>query len=325
MSIKEIKEERQKMLELVLVIVFVGLFINILATSLYSLFPQAVPWITVSSFALLFLILYFALVSRLLISNITETIPFVFAVNTRENYIPFFKLYGSPLSFASVYFRKIIEEKPEIKEKIETAKRDDTGFDREFFLDLTTFLIIHWLSFRHCMWWLFQRPLEYSFRRFESPIDKPSKKVERSYLLENLKRNIFSTLKDPQLFDMMLPPNTSIFIHEEKSKWSITMKNRYCKITIKISLFSWESFWNLEDVPVYFSSEERRREFDTFDFFINFEAKFSRILNFSPRMKDYYDWAEGMLERLRGDFDWRIQVQKIQTVMKALDVNRFAL
>lgn len=324
MSLRKIREERQRMLEFIVVIILIGFFINILATSLYGLFPQAMSLFAISLIAFLFLAVYFVSVSRLLIFDIKETIPFVFAVNIKEVGIPLYELLGIPLCWASSYFRKIIEERPEFKEKIETAKCDDTDFKRKIFLDLTAFLIVVWLSHRYVYCWLFERPLEYSFRRFETGINKPSTKVKCSKLQEQIKNNIFSTLKEPRR-DMTLPPNTTISIKEEKDKWSIEMKNKYCKITISTRHLSWSPDWNLQDVPVHFTSEERRKEFETFDFLIDFEARFSRIFSLSPQIKDYYDWAEGMLEIIRDNFDWRVQVQKIRTVLEARDSRYYAL
>ncbi len=319
MSLRKIRESRQRMLELIVVIIFMGLFINILATSIYGLFQvQAMVWVTFSGIAVFGLVVYFVFVSSLLKSDIKETIPFVFAVNIKEVGIPLYELLEIPLCWASSYFRKIIEERPELKEKIETSKRNNTDFKRKFFLDLTVFLIVVWLSHRYTYCWLYERPLEYSFRRFETGINKTSTVVKCSKLQEQIKNNVFSTLKEPRR-NMTLPPNTTISVKEEKDKWSIEMRNKYCKITISVRHSAWSSDWNLKDVPVHFSSDERRKEFEVFDLLIDFEARFSRIRSLSPQIEDYYDWAEGMFERLRDYFDWRVQVRKIRTVLETRD------
>jgi hypothetical protein len=322
MSLRKIREERRRMLELVLVIILIGLFINVLATSLYSLFPNTIFWVAFSLLAVLVVAAYFVFASRLLATDLKKTIPFVFAVNVKEVCIPEFGLYGSPMSLASFFFREIVKETPGLKGKIEKARRDDFDFYEKFFLDLTTFLVVKQLSFGFC--WLYERPLEYSFRRFQRAIDRPSKKVKRADLLALLRNNTFSKLRDPQLFDMTLPPNTTISINEPKNKWSIVMENRYCRITIGVSLGGSEGFWGLADVPVQFSSM-KGDDFDTLDFFIDFEVKFKVLMSMSRQMKDYYDWAEGVFERLRNDFDWRAQVEKIPTVLKALGSEYFTL
>lgn len=322
MSLRKIREERQRILELVLVIILIGFFINVLATSLYSLFPNTIFWVAFSLLALLVVATYFLFTSYLLAADLKETIPFVFAVNVKEVCIPQFGLYGSPMSLASFFFREIVKETPGLKEKIEKARPDGLDFYEKFFLDLTTFLVVWKLSFGS--WWLYERPLEYSFRRYQRPICRPSKKVKRADLVALLKNNTFSKLKDPQLFDMTLPPNTTISINEQKNKWSIVMENKYCRITIGMSLAGSKGFWGLADVPVQFSSM-KRDDFDTLDFFIDFEAKFKVLMSMSRQMKDYYDWAEGIFEKLRDDFDWRTQVEKIPTVLKALGSEYFTL
>jgi hypothetical protein len=121
MSLREIREERQRMLELVLVIILIGFFINVFATSLYSLFPNTIFWVVFSLLAVLVVAAYFVFASRLLAADLKKTIPFVFAVNVKEAYIPVFGLHGSSLSWASFFFREIAKETPGLKEKIGKA------------------------------------------------------------------------------------------------------------------------------------------------------------------------------------------------------------
>lgn len=321
MSIREIKRERRMLIELVVVIILIGLFVNILANALYNMFPRIALWAVVSVFAILLLSFYILFTSRFFVFKIKETIPFVFAFDRKESFIPFFELWGSPLSFASSYLRTIITKKPELKKKLDSRSKE---FDNKFFLDLTAFLVLSWLFQHYPFCWLYERPVKYSFRKFERGIEKPSVKIKYSDLQGDWQNNIFSILGEPN-FQMTLPPKTTISIKKEENKWVISMKNRYCKILLGIHLFSWSHFWMLQDVPVRFSSKERQKEFETFDFFIDFEGKFSRIWSWTPQMNDYYEWAEGIFERLRDDFDWRIQVQKIRSVLEALDSRYFKL
>lgn len=319
MSLRKIRQQQQRMLELIVVIILIGLFINILATSLYELIPQAMSWFTFSCITVFILAVYLVLVSRLFIFNMKETIPFVFAVNIKKVGIPLYELLEIPLAWASSFFREIIEERPEFKERIETAE-----FKRKFFLDLTAFLVVVWLSHRYTYCWLWERPLEYSFRRFETGINKSSTQVKSSELQEQIKDNIFSRLEQPRR-NITLPPNTTISIKAKKDKWDIEMKNKYCRITIRTRPLAWSCDWNLKDVPVHFSSEEMKEEFEVFDFIIDFEARFSIKWSLCPNIKDYYDWAEGMFERLRDNFDWRVQIQKIRNILETRDSKYYRL
>ena len=324
MVLREIKGKRQRMLELIVLIILLGLFVNILATSLYDL-PQvqAMAWITISSIAVIVLSVYVVSISRLTIHEVRERIPFVFAVNIKKVGIPLYELLEIPLAWSSSFFREIIEKRPELREKIQ---RDE--FRRKFFLDLTAILIVVWLSHHYTHCWLWKRPLEYSFRKFETGIEKPSTKVKNSELLEQIKDNIFSVLKQPRM-GVTLPPNTIIEIEQkiEKGKdiWRIVMKNKYCTITINTGFLYWSNEWDLIDVPVQFSSEETKKEFEVFDFIIDFEARFNARWSLCPNIEDYYDWAEGMFERLRDSFDWRVQVQKIRNILETRDSRYYRL
>lgn len=323
MSLEKIKRDRRMMLELIIVVVLIGFFVNLLANTVYTLYSQIKIWLFISIFAIGLLTLYILSVFHAFSLKIEETIPFVFAFNRKEIFVPCFNLWISPLSLASFYLREIIKEKPELIEKLASQNNE---FDRKLFTDLTAFLVLEWLCQRFAFWWSYKRPVEYSFRRLEQANEKPSIRVKYSDLRGDFqKNNIFSSLIKESNFHITVPPKTIISMKEGENKWIICLKNRYCEITLRIYLASWSSFWMLQDVPVHFSSDEKRKEFETFDIFIDFEARFSRVWSLDPRMSDYYEWAEGMLERLRNDFDWRVQIPKIQKVLKVLNSKCFVL
>jgi len=311
------------MLELIIVVILIGFFVNLLANMVYTLYPEIKIWLLVSILTIGLLTLYMLSVFHAFSLKIEETIPFVFTLNRKEIFVPCFNLWTTPLSHVSFYLRQITEAKPELKEKL--ALRNDE-FDRKIFTDLTAFLVLQWLCLRFAFWWAYKPPVEYSFRRLEQPKEKPSIRVKYSDLQGDFQQNnIFSSLITESNFHITVPPKTIISIKEDEKKWIICLENRYCEITFRIYLASWSSFWMLQDVPIHFSSDGKRKEFETFDFFIDFEAKFSRIWSWDPRMSDYYEWAEGMLERLRDDFDWKVQIPKIQKVLEVLNSKYFVL
>jgi hypothetical protein len=139
-------------------------------------------------------------------------------------------------------------------------------------------------------------------------------------------KNIFSTVLQESGFNgITLPPKTTLTLREENNEWQILLKNKYCEIILGIQFALGNERFELEDAPVRFSYEERRNEFATFDFFITMEVKFSRFWSWALHMNDYYEWTEGMLERLRDDFDWRVQVRKIREVLETLDSRHITL
>jgi len=82
--------------------------------------------------------------------------------------------------------------------------------------------------------------------------------------------------------------------------------------------------WGLEDVPVQFSSM-KRKDFDTLDFFIDFEARFKVLMSMSHQMKDYYDWAEGIFGGCETILTGELKSEKIPTVLKARGSEYFTL
>ena len=127
-------------------------------------------------------------------------------------------------------------------------------------------------------------------------------------------KELFSKIEDPNIFsifgirEMCLPKGTTIKIICDRSNRSISLKNDFCEINIKIygdtsysGLGEWKWILGYDD--------GKDKEFLSSKMKVYLSAKFYRIRSGHPDMPKYKRWVNLLFDRLRGCLDSEQQLK----------------
>jgi hypothetical protein len=321
MCASEIKEERMKIAEIVLVVVILGVILNMLASVLYDVVPiehRSLTGVILSALAV-FIMLYFV-GWRIVVRprTIEESIPVVFPYNRKEGYIPSTYFMGYQAIFDAQYAcQELFKEKTRYKEKLQAGDISD-----KFFMDLIEYLIIMWLSQEYRTWWSFEKPIRHVGITSYKAKEKPSRRLTFTDLPTSVRKDniFFATFYNQQnsqvagelrQFTITLPKDTELYLEPKDPKTieskKIILENRYCKITFGLGVRGWRrgvGSYGLLGALLYplgsldplarSAEQEKINEFATLRYEITFNASFSRLRRLVSYLFSWLHWVDNM-------------------------------
>jgi hypothetical protein len=108
-----------------------------------------------------------------------------------------------------------------------------------------------------------------------------------------------------------LPPKSDFKITSDGAWLKITIKNKYCNLIIGFSqsasglgLGQLSQFVSLKDITKEGADNYLMKNYGYVVLYLDFKATFSKWRSLLPRSDQYYDWAERLLQDIRGHFDF---------------------
>ena len=307
------REERQKFLELILIVILVGFLTNVLASAVFDAAADW-PWYLII-LAFLMPALGLAFIAYVVVFAVPRSIvgrPQMAAVaNHRSGWIQPM-LNPTSLAFSAwPLFGRAYEDAqthPVLRRAV-VADSDDSAR-----LDFLEFVVLAALGDIYRTHWAIGQPREIkSFRRWEvfTPQKVGISKFRKDDLpADTIGRNMLLTAL-PADWVITLPPQTALSLRREdqKNRWIAEMKNPYCSVTLRGRWLSGMTGYLGQGRPHplllslgYAASEAEELALIYYE--VRFEAVFHRWHRLFPRADWYLQWADNMLYLLTESLDF---------------------
>lgn len=340
---KDLREERRRIKELIVVVFLLSIWGNLFASALYDLIPVAQLQFSMGILFVLLIATIAWILLKMIISSwpLIPPIPVVFVYSRQSRFAyDLYAGYRAYFDFGGAC-EKLFEQKTNYRQKLQSYDLKD-----KFFSDLLEYVLFSWLKEKYSHTWLYEKPVRHTNMITYQHKERPSKILNFSDLPKSIKEDniFFSTLsknsKYSNYFDtftITVPKDTKIYTEPTNRRTgesvNIVLENNYCKIkiagevagrglggehhgTLGAILQPWRKVTPL-------SEQEKINDFTSLRYIISFTATFNRtkrmfsyFFSWLPQIEsieDYYDWAEFMLEELKYDFDWDLYLASQNT------------